>query len=347
VRASRLLALLIWLQERGGRATAPELAAELEVSVRTVYRDVAALQTAGVPLWTETGPQGGVRLLDGWRTRLDGLSGDEASSLFLAGAGSAAAELGLGTILVSAQTKLLATLPPELRGRAGRVRERFLLDAPHWFHRDEPLDALPVLADALWREARVEISYRRGDRVVTRHVEPLGLVLKAGVWYVVARVDSVRTKPGRARTRGTARPEGASGVDMRTYRVGRIESAVATGERFERPAGFVLARWWAASEAEFNAEILHDRVRIRLSPRAQSRLPHVTDTAAANAALDAVATADTDGWKTVDLAVESEAVALSQLVALGGDVEVLEPRSLRASLARAGDEIARRNRAAP
>jgi predicted DNA-binding transcriptional regulator YafY len=345
MRASRLVALLLWLQERGGRATAPELAEELEVSVRTVYRDVAALQAAGVPLWTETGPRGGVRLLDGWRTRLDGLSGDEVSSLFLAGAGNAAAELGLGTILASAQTKLLATMPPELRGRAGRVRERFLLDAPHWFHRDEPLDALPVLADALWSEERVDIRYRRGERVVTRRVDPLGLVLKAGVWYVVARVDSVRTKPGRARTRGTARPEGASEVDMRTYRVGRIECAITTVERFERPSNFDLARWWAESEAEFNAEILRDHVRIRLSPVAQARLPHVTDGAAANAALDGVATPDADGWKTVDLAVESEAVALSQLVALGGDVEVLEPRSLRASLARIGDSIARRNRA--
>lgn len=317
------MALLLWLQERGGRATAPELAEELEVSVRTVYRDVAALQAAGVPLWTETGPRGGVRLLDGWRTRLDGLSGDEASSLFLAGAGNAAAELGLGTILASAQTKLLATMPPELRGRAGRVRERFLLDAPHWFHRDEPLDALPVLADALWSEERVEIRYRRGERVVTRRVDPLGLVLKAGVWYVVARVDT----------------------HMRTYRAGRIESAVTTGERFERPSDFDLARWWAESEAEFNAEILRDHVRIRLSPVAQARLPHVTDSAAANAALDGVATPDADGWKTVQLAVESEAVALSQLVALGGDVEVLEPRSLRASLARVGEAIARRNRA--
>ena len=324
MRASRLLALLLWLQERGGSATARELADELEVSVRTVYRDVGALQAAGVPLWTETGPRGGVRLLDGWRTRLDGLSGDEASSLFLAGAGTAAAELGLGAILASAQTKLLATLPPELRGRAGRVRARFLFDAPHWFHRDEPLDALPVVADALWSEQRVEIAYRRGDRLVTRRVDPLGLVLKAGVWYVVARVD------------GTG--------DVRTYRVGRIASAEPTGEPFERPAGFDLARWWAASEAAFNADILRDRVRIRLSPQAQARLPHVTDTTAANAALAAAATSDGDGWKTVDLPVESEQVALSQLVALGEDVEVLEPRSLRVSLARVGDAIAQRNR---
>src|SRR4051812_19113042 len=129
VRASRLVALLLRLQQLG-RATAPDLAEELEVSVRTIYRDVAALQAAGVPIWTETGPGGGIRLLAGWRTRLDGLTADEAGALLLGGAPDAAAELGLGTVLVAAQTKVLTTLPPELRNRATKVRQRFHLDAP-------------------------------------------------------------------------------------------------------------------------------------------------------------------------------------------------------------------------
>lgn len=309
VRASRLVALMVWLQQRGA-TTAAELAEELEVSIRTVYRDVAALQAAGVPLWTETGPHGGIRLLEGWRTRLDGLSGDEASSLFLAGAGAAAAELGLGTMLASAQTKLLATLPPELRGRAARIRSRFLLDAPTWFHHHEPLPYLPLIADAVWSERRVVMSYRRGERLLERRIEPLGLVLKAGTWYVVA---------------------GSAG-GTRTYRIGRIARAAHTGETFERPAGFDLAAYWAEAARAFNRDILRARVRVRLSPRAQWLLPSLVDPAAAGAALEH-GEADADGWKTVELAVESEEVALGQLVGLGGGVEVLEPRTLRLAFA--------------
>jgi predicted DNA-binding transcriptional regulator YafY len=317
VRAGRLLAVLLALQRRGGRATASELAGELEVSVRTVYRDVLALQSAGVPLWTETGPGGGVRLLDGWRTTLDGLSADEAASLFLAGAGGAAAELGLGSILAAAQSKLMSTLPPELRARAQRIRARFLLDAPHWFHQRETLDALPVIADALWSDRHLRLTYRRADRAVSRRVAPLGLVLKAGTWYLVAGV----------------------GGERRSYRVGRIVNAEIDDVRFDRPADFELATWWAQSEAAFNREILRDRVRLRLSPRAQSLLPHVTDHAAAMAAL-ATAQRDARGWVVVDMAVESLAVAAEQFTALGDGVEVLDPPALRASLAAVGRALA-------
>ncbi|HEY1174816.1 MAG TPA: HTH domain-containing protein, partial [Phytomonospora sp.] len=132
MKAGRLVALLLTLQTERG-ATAARLAEALEVSVRTIYRDVTALQSAGVPLWTEPGPTGGIRLLDGWRTRLDGLTGDEAASLFAGTAPAVLDGLGLGTVAVAAQAKVLATLPPELRDRAGRLRERFHLDAPTWF----------------------------------------------------------------------------------------------------------------------------------------------------------------------------------------------------------------------
>ncbi len=320
MRAGRLLALLLALQRRGGRATAAELAGELEVSVRTIYRDVASLQESGVPLWTETGPAGGVRLLDGWRTTLDGLSADEAASLFLAGAAGAAAELGLGSILAAAQSKLMSTLPPELRGRAQRIRARFLLDAPNWFHQREPLDALPVIAEALWTDRYLRIRYRRAERSVARRVAPLGLVLKAGTWYLVASV----------------------GRETRTYRVGRIADAVVDDDRFDRPSGFDLAEWWAQSEVAFNREILRDRARVRLSPAGQRLLPHITDHAAAVAALGA-ARPDRDGWVVADIAVESYAVAAHQFTALGDGIEVLEPRVLRAALAAIGRAMAATN----
>ena len=179
MRSSRLVALLLHLQ-REGRATAGQLATLLEVSERTIYRDISALQAAGVPLWTETGPRGGVRLVEGWRTDLDGLTADEAGSLFLSGAPGAASDLGLGAVLVAAQTKVLSTLPPELRARAGRVRERFLLDAPDWFHHTPQVEHLATVADSVWSGRRLDVRYRRSDREVRRRLDPLGLVCKAG-----------------------------------------------------------------------------------------------------------------------------------------------------------------------
>lgn len=306
VRASRLVALLLRLQASGS-ATAAALARDLEVSERTIYRDVAALQAAGVPLWTETGPGGGIRLVEGWRTQLDGLTADEAGALFLAGAPSVVAELGLGAVLAAAQTKMLAALPPELRGRAARVRERFFVDAPGWFHRDEATPHLATVAEAVWSAKRLDLRYQRSDRVVARRVDPLGLVLKAGTWYLVARHRN----------------------DVRTYRVSRVVDARPRDEPATRPEGFDLEAYWTASAADFDRSILHDRVRLRLGPRARRALPHVANPGAAQRALDAATEPGADGWVEVTLEVESLVVACNQLVALGEEVEIVEPPALR------------------
>ena len=321
MRASRLVALLVHLQGRGA-ATAAELADALEVSVRTVYRDVAALQAAGVPLWTETGPGGGIRLVPGWRTQLDGLTGDEAAALFLGGGGAAvAADLGLGTVLAAAQTKVLSTLPDELRQRAWRVRERFHLDAPDWFTRPDETTQLPVVAEAVWSSRRLDVRYGRSARTVTRRLDPLGLVLKAGRWYLVARHRA----------------------DVRTYRVGRIVSASLRDETFDRPDGFDLAAWWASSSADFDRSVLRATVRLRLDRRGALLLPHVTNPAPAEAALATAGPPDGDGWITLALDVETEAVALEQLLGLGHHVEILDPPSLRAAFADVGRTMAKLN----
>jgi predicted DNA-binding transcriptional regulator YafY len=169
MRASRLVSLLLLLQNRG-RMTADQLAEELEVSVRTIYRDVEALIAAGIPLYGEAGHAGGYRLVEGYRTRLTGLTGPEAEALFLTGLPAAAAELGLGAELAATQLKLSAALPAEQRTRAERMRQRFHLDAPSWYRSSEPVPLLTVAADAVWEQRKLHIEYYRWTepREVTR-----------------------------------------------------------------------------------------------------------------------------------------------------------------------------------
>jgi predicted DNA-binding transcriptional regulator YafY len=322
MRASRLVAVLVHLQQRGP-STARQLAEQLEVSVRTIYRDVEALQAAGVPLWTEPGARGGIRLVEGWDASPGGLTAEEASALFLAGAPAAAAELGLTTVLTAAQTKVLATLPPELHARATRVRERFHIDAPDWFASADDVPLLPVVADAVWTARRIDVRYGRGPRPVARRLDPLGLVLKAGTWYLVA---CHRGEP-------------------RTYRMSRIQKATVRTEAVERPEGFSLADWWAESSREFDRSVLRGELRIRVGPRGAWLLGHVTDPAAAAEALAAAGPPDADGWRETWLAVESSRVGVSQVVALGGEIEILEPADARRELAAVGRTISERHAA--
>ena len=211
--------------------SAPDLARELEVSVRTVYRDVEALSGAGVPVYAESGRGGGFRLVEGYRTRLTGMTPEEAQALFLSGLPGPAAELGLGTVMAAARLKVLAALPPELRARASRLVERFHLDSAGWFRSSRVPPQLAAVATAVWEERKLEIGYRHpgSDDDARRVLDPLGLVLKAGVWYLVAWRDG----------------------ETRTYRVSRVQQATVLTESSVRPPAFDLARYWADSVATY------------------------------------------------------------------------------------------------
>lgn len=263
MRADRLLQMLLLLQNRG-RMTAPELAAELEVSVRTVYRDAEALAASGVPVLAERGPEGGYRLMEGYRTRLTGLTEEEADSLWLAGMPAAAAELGLGAELATAQLKLRAALPARLAERTRRVSERFHLDAPAWFRDADPVPYLGRVAEAVWEQRTLRVHYRRWRGEVHRELRPLGLVLKGGIWYLVARSEEGRSEDGRA---------GSPAEGARTYRVSRLLSVEVPGERFERPADFDLARYWAGVSRRLEAARYQGEAHLRVSPRALRMLP--------------------------------------------------------------------------
>jgi predicted DNA-binding transcriptional regulator YafY len=304
--------------------TAAELADELEVSVRTVYRDVEALSGAGVPVYAESGPGGGIRLVAGYETRLGGLHGGEAEALALAGLPSAAEQLGLGAVLASAQAKVDHALPVELRGRSSRIRERFHLDAPGWFRDPDEVPHLPAVSDAVWEGRRLDVRYRSGDRIVRRTIGPLGLVLKAGTWYLVALA-------GRRRS-------------VRTYRVNRLVGVTSRSDHVERPDGFDLAAAWAESQASFEREILRIEVDARVRRPTRGKLRLAVGEVAADAALAAAGPPDDDGWCRTTIPAESVEVAHSELLRLGADVEVLAPADLRARLRDSGRALAERHR---
>ncbi|MFL6072881.1 MAG: helix-turn-helix transcriptional regulator [Mycobacteriales bacterium] len=308
MRAARLISLLLLLQGRG-RMTAAELAAALEVSERTVYRDVAALVEAGVPVWAGYGRDGGYRLIDGYRTRLTGLTPAEAEALFLSGVPAAATDLGLAGPLDAARRKVLAALPERMRDAADRSEQRFFLDAPRWFRSPEPPPALATLAGAVWADRLVLARYR--DWPAARVLEPYALVLKSGVWYLVAR----------------------SGGKFRTYRVYRFAEVVAEDGGFDREP-FDLRDFWTRWVADFERSVLAERVTVRLSPAGVEALPHAVEWTAAQDALRAAGPPDGQGRVTVTLPVESLGIAHSVLLPLGAEVEVLEPAELRAMMAR-------------
>jgi predicted DNA-binding transcriptional regulator YafY len=312
-----LISLVLTLQARG-EMTAAELARELEVSERTVARDVVALSAAGVPVYADRGRGGGYRLVGGYRTRLTGLSREEAEALFLSGLPGPAADMGLSDAVAAARLKVLAALPPIMRDASRRAGQRFHLDAPGWFTDAEPPPLLADLAGAVWRDQVVELRYRR-DREVTRTAQPHGLVLKNGVWYLVARV----------------------GEDHRTYRVDRVTALTPTGETFAREDDFDLPGFWTERAAGFVESMLAERVTIRLSPAGLRALRHLVEPPAVRQATEAAGEPDEEGWVRTTLPVESLDVAYTMLLRFGPEAEVLGPPELRARMGQAADRLAR------
>jgi predicted DNA-binding transcriptional regulator YafY len=306
VRADRLLSLALLLQARGG-ATARALAAELGVSVRTVYRDLEALSAAGVPVVTEAGPGGGCRLMDGYRFPLRGLRPDEAEALLILGVPAVLRELGLEGALTAAHRQIRVT--------AGLTAAALVhLDMPRWFGGQEEVPCLRDLARALRLGRKLAIRYPTPDRE-PRVVGPLGLVNKAGAWYLVAEAG-----------------------DVRVFRAGRVSAARVLAEPFGRPAGFELAAFWARWSAEFEASRPRLEVRLAASPRALDAFGEVFGPAAAPA-LEAAGPPGQDGWQVVTLSFEHERAAVHRLAGFGDQVEVLDPPSVRAALLSTAHEI--------
>jgi predicted DNA-binding transcriptional regulator YafY len=299
MRATRLVSLLLLMQLRG-QLTATELAGHFEVSVRTIHRDVEALAAAGVPVEAVRGPSGGYRLSGGYRTKLTGLTAAEAEALFVAPA--PAAELGLGGVLTNARLKVLSALPAELQERAARAERYFHLDTRGWFRAEDTVPHLPTIAAATWRAHRLSARYREGRRVVQRTLDPLGLVLKGGAWYLVARRS----------------------VGLRVYRVSRFASVRVREDEFVRPEGFQLAGYWEEWSRSFEASLPRVEVKVRASELALQFLPRDLR--------------GRDGIFVVGF--QSLEDAYRELLKFGPDAEVLEPVELRERIRETAQEVA-------
>src|ERR1700674_2596202 len=300
MRADRVLAMLLLLQARG-RVSALELAARLEVSRRTVYRDVDALSTAGVPVRTEPGPRGGIELVEGWRTDLTGLTEPELDALFTSAAGPA---------FESAMGKLAAALPSESGRRAGRMRERLLVDSVGWGRRGDASPHLQVVQDAVFADRRLRLRYRRAEAQVTeRIVDPLGLILKAGVWYLVADTNGTR----------------------RLFRLSRVEGAEALDEPARRPRGFDLAAAWREQTANWDAARATLEVLVKVS---DANLPLVLRVSG-----ERVIGRPKPG--VLQMAFPAVEPAAAFLSSFGAMVVALEPPQLRTELARRGADLVR------
>ncbi len=319
MRASRLLSILILLQIRG-RITADALAAEFEVSTRTIYRDVDELSAAGIPVQSDRGPGGGFQLLDGYRTHLTGLASDEAEAMFMIGMPGPASALGLGGAATEAGRKLLASLPPGASEGAGRIGARFHLDPVEWYRIEETVQHLPELARAVLDQHVVTMRYESWTATREWRIEPLGLVLKAGAWYLVAR----------------------GGKKIRIFKVANIlEQAVQT-TTFERPRQFDLPNYWTNELARFEAGLRPESATLRASPIGLKRLSVLG--AYALEAVQKAGAADSDGWTRLRLPIENTEQAALLCLGIGSEIEVIEPHVVRVRLREMAKQVARRSR---
>ncbi|AUX22899.1 transcriptional regulator [Sorangium cellulosum] len=310
MRADRLLSLVLLLQQAKSRQlTAEELAGRLQVSARTIYRDLDALSAAGVPVYANRGPNGGIALLEGWQTSLTGLTQAEVLALSAVAAPGALADIGLSAALESGLLKLAAGLPVVQRSAAEHARQRLHVDASGWFQGREVVPHLDVLREAVFQDRKVWLGYRDFDGGESeRVVAPYGLVIKADRWYLVAGAE-----------RGPS-----------VFRGARISEARLLEEGFARPEGFDLATFWKAWCQRFAERRASYVVTLRVTEEGEAALKNVRPRGE-HARWGQVGRGRR-GARTVTVDFERESIAVSQIVGLGRGVEVVEPAALRARL---------------
>ena len=315
MRADRLLSLMMLLQTRG-QMTAEELSVELEVSKRTIYRDIEALSIAGVPVYASGGPGGGYALLDSYRTSLTGLNENEIRALFMLTIPSPIADLGVSKQLKTAILKLTSTLAGDHHEHTDYLRQRLHLDAASWFQTDEPVPHLKVVQEAVWQDRQLVLSYRRRNGTVSeRTISPYGLVAKASIWYLVAATDK----------------------GMRVYRVSRIQAVQMTQTHFARPQEFDLAEFWIGWVTSYKTSLPKYPVTLRIGPDLVPILPYILGEGVRS--LVEQAQPDSEGWRVVNYTFERIEEAQTYVLGMGASVDVIAPEELRVSVLKLATEV--------
>ena len=303
MRADRLLSILLLLQMHQ-RITARELSKRLEVSERTIHRDMEALSIAGIPVTAERGINGGWSLLEAYRTNLTGLNEAEIHALFLTQPNRLLTDLGLHKAADAALIKLLAALPSISRRDAEYVHQRIHIDPASWHPTEENISSLATLQKAVLQERKLFFTYQRdGNGSFERLVDPLGLVAKGSTWYLIAAIED----------------------EIRSYRVSRIQTAQVLNEPCLRPQNFDLADYWAQSSTHFVASLPRYSVTVRIAPDLLEHIYH----AGRYAKIESADPPDANGWIRLRLQFEMEESACGYLLSFGPRVEIVEPLELR------------------
>lgn len=314
MRADRLVSIMLLLQIYR-RLTAGELARRLEVSERTIHRDMEALSTAGVPVVAERGAGGGWTLAGGYRTNLTGLNGAEVQTLFAGVPARLLADLNLDKASDAARVKLLAALPEGARAGAEYARQRIHVDVSGWGGGQEAVPHLHTIQEAVWQGRRLYFTYAREGAAEAgeRLVDPLGLVAKGGVWYLVAQ----------------------AGGEVRSYRVSRVASARLAEGACERPDGFDLAAYWGASVARFKSHT----PSFRATFRAHRSVLHLMHYAGRFSRVEHLGEPDAEGWAEVRMRFQFEEDACGLALGFGTRLEVIEPPHLRDKVLQTAREV--------
>ncbi|MBT2217484.1 YafY family transcriptional regulator [Virgibacillus dakarensis] len=303
MRADRLINIMILLQNRG-KMTAKELANELEVSARTILRDMDALSNAGIPIVSDRGKEGGWRLLDNFRSKLSGLNIDDIKSLFLFPSGKLLEDLGLNIQALDTRQKLLAIIPGTFRDEAQAIWERIYIDSSTWRQSKEKEHAFKTVQQAVWESKKLKIYYEQADgEQKERLIEPLGLVAKGNRWYLVASRNG----------------------ELRNYRVSRIHTAKVENETFKRPLHFNLAKYWEQSKVEFIQNLPKYDVQVEIHTEIIKRINFT------GKFVQVIQTENPNGdkWIPATLRFNDKQEAIEFILGFANKIKVISPKGLQ------------------